>query len=280
MQTITSPILFLGAGNMAQAITSGAIQAGVLSKDRIAALDPNQSCLDHFQNGFQSPSDATDWLRSQPLSDGETPVIVLAVKPQMLLQAIEPINDAISSLPSTPLLVSILAGTTIETIRSTASGSPRIIRVMPNTPAQIRLGMSAIAPASDATELDRHLVSQLFNAVGETLEIPELLLDAFTAVAGSGPAYSFYLAEGMINAAVSMGFSQQDAAIIVRQTMLGSATLLSNSDENPETLRARVTSKNGTTHAATSTLDEHKVMDAVVAALKAARDRGIELGRE
>ena len=116
--------------------------------------------------------------------------------------------------------------------------------------------------------------------MGETVEIEEDLMDAFTAVAGSGPAYLFYLAEGMMTAAESLGFTHEQASSIVRQTILGSANLLSQSPDAPSELRARVTSKNGTTYAATTTLDQRETMKAIVDALTAARDRGRELAAE
>ena len=151
---------------------------------------------------------------------------------------------------------------------------------MPNTPAQLGLGMTAIANDNtpDPTDLDN--VRTLFTSVGEIIEIPESLMDAFTAVAGSGPAYLFYLAEGMMHAAESIGFTKDQADTIVRQTILGSSQLLTQSPDTPGELRAKVTSKNGTTYAATTTLDQKSVMDAIVAALTAARDRGRELASE
>jgi len=142
------------------------------------------------------------------------------------------------------------------------------------------LGMTAIASDNDPEASDLNNVRILFEAVGEVIEIPESMIDAFTAVAGSGPAYLFYLAEGMMRAAESIGFSADQASTIVRQTILGSSQLLTQSADSPSELRAKVTSKNGTTHAATTTLDKLGVMEAIVAALTAARDRGRELASE
>jgi pyrroline-5-carboxylate reductase len=119
----------------------------------------------------------------------------------------------------------------------------------------------------------------LFRAIGDTVEIDEQLMDAFTGLAGSGPAYVFYLAEGMLNAAQTMGFDEAQAIKIVRQTIAGSGLLLARSDELPSELRARVTSKGGTTAAGTGALDQASVMDAIERAIIAARDRGEELGR-
>ncbi len=278
MNTLQVPLLTLGAGNMAHAIIAGAQSSAILSDHLVGALDPSADRRDLFPNGFAEPTPAAQWLSS---STSTRPLIMLAVKPQILPAALPPLIEAlIQSKASACTFVSILAGIRIDSIRAMIRPDDRIIRVMPNTPAQIGLGMSAIANDNAPNEDDLTRVRQLFEAVGEVIEIPESLIDAFTAVAGSGPAYSFYLAEGMTKAAESIGFTPKQASIIVRQTILGSATLLTNSTDTPAELRSKVTSKNGTTYAATTTLDEHGVMEAIVAAITAARDRGIELGNE
>ena len=277
MKTLESPLLTLGAGNMAHAIIAGAQRSGTLDPSRVAALDPNPDRRALFEHGFDSPPGAAKWLSEQ---QGARPLVMLAVKPQMLNDAFPPLIDALCEHRAPACtFVSILAGTHIETIKQKARPDDRVIRVMPNTPAQIGLGMSAIANDNKPDPDDLMRVRRLFEAVGQAIEIPESMMDAFTGVAGSGPAYIFYLAEGMMRGAESVGFTREQASTIVRQTVLGSATLLDNSDELPGELRAKVTSKNGTTYAATTTLDEHGVMNAIVKAIAAARDRGVELGR-
>lgn len=278
MKTLESPLLTLGGGNMAHAIISGAQNRKVLDDSLIAAIDPNADRRSLFPHGFEQPHEAASWLHG--LGSDARPLVLLAVKPQMLAEALPPFIQALDDLGAPPCtFVSILAGTRIDTISKLVRDADRVVRVMPNTPAQIGQGMSAIAndQKPDATDVAR--VRQLFEAVGEVVEIPESLIDAFTAVAGSGPAYVFYLAEGMMRAAESIGFDRSQASVIVRQTILGSSMLLCENDEMPGELRAKVTSKNGTTYAATTTLDEHGVMEAIVAALTAARDRGVELGQ-
>lgn len=278
MKTLDTPILSLGAGNMAHAILNGAISAGALTPDQIAVLDPNPDRRTLFTNAYESPANAASWISEHSKT---RPLILLAVKPQILRDAIRPLIDAMQASKCPPCTwVSILAGSQIKTIDSLVRPDDRVIRVMPNTPAQLGLGMTAIANDNtpDPTDLDN--VRTLFTSVGEIIEIPESLMDAFTAVAGSGPAYLFYLAEGMMHAAESIGFTKDQADTIVRQTILGSSQLLTQSPDTPGELRAKVTSKNGTTYAATTTLDQKSVMDAIVAALTAARDRGRELASE
>ena len=277
MDTLESPVLTLGAGNMAHAIVSGAQSGGMLDTDLVGAIDPNADRRALFTHAFAHPAPAVEWLVG---CGGGRPLVLLAVKPQMLGDALPPLVESLSTLDAPPCtFVSILAGTRVETISGMVRDGDRVIRVMPNTPAQIGLGMSAIARDNGPDPDDLTRVCRLFAAVGAVVEIPEGMIDAFTAVAGSGPAYVFYLAEGMMRGAESVGFTTEQAGVIVRQTILGSSTLLDRSDELPGDLRAKVTSKNGTTYAATTTLDAHGVMEAIEAAIAAARDRGEELGR-
>lgn len=278
MKTLESALLTLGGGNMAHAIISGALRAGVLDESLVGAIDPNADRRALFANSFEHASAAANWL--EHTTNDSRPLVLLAVKPQMLHDALSPLIDAMNECDApASTFVSILAGTRVETIAQMVRPIDRVIRVMPNTPAQIGQGMSAIANDNDPDPEDLRQVHQLFESVGAVIDIPESLMDAFTAVAGSGPAYLFYLAEGMMRGAESIGFDRSQASAIVRQTILGSAMLLNDSDQMPEDLRAKVTSKNGTTYAATTTLDRHNVLDALVEALNAARDRGVELGR-
>jgi len=276
MQTINQPTLFVGGGTMAHAIISGSLNIGVLNQSRVGVIEPDTTRHTLFEHAFSEPSGAMDWFQSQSSHAG---TIVLAVKPQMLEPACAPLVGLLEGLPFKPLVISILAGTQIEQIRKVFKHRVRVIRVMPNTPAQIGVAMSAISPSDEANGHDIELAQCLFSSIGKVVTITEDLMDAFTAIAGSGPAYVFYLAEAMIDGARQLGFDAQQAQTIVRQTVLGSAMLLDQSPEMPRALREKVTSKNGTTFAATTSLDESGVMDAIVRAIHAARHRGSELGR-
>lgn len=280
MTTIQIPLLFVGGGNMASAIITGAQKTGVLNTDLLAVLDPNADRRAMFKQGFADAQGAFEWLRDAGGAGGGDFGIVLAVKPQMLSAATEPLRPHIEQSGISPLAISILAGIRSDRIAAAMGGKARVLRVMPNTPAQIGRGMSAIAGSDSSTEPDLYLAQTLMEAVGDVVRIEESMMDAFTAVAGSGPAYVFYLAQAMTKAAQSLGFDPETARQIVTQTITGSAMLLDASPEDAAELRAKVTSKNGTTHAATTTLDELGVMDAFITALAAARDRGEELSRE
>ncbi len=276
MQTIAHPILFIGGGNMAHAIISGARKAGILDPERVGVIEPDINRHSLFSNAFADPSDAIRWIRSR---DADNATLILSVKPQMLDIACAPIREEIAQLPFKPLAISILAGTRVEQIEHALDHKARVIRVMPNMPAQIGRAMSAISPSDEATEQDLELADQLFSSIGKTITVSEDLMNAFTAIAGSGPAYVFYLAQAMIEAALQLGFDKQQAQTIVRQTVFGSASMLDQSPEMPRQLCEQVTSKKGTTQAATDVLDDIGVTDAFIRAIHAARHRGIELGK-
>ncbi len=277
MQTLQIPLLFIGGGNMAHAIIDGAQRAGGLDPKRVAVLDPNADRRSLFEVSFDDPGQAVAWLKGEGVRGCG---VVLAVKPQMLGDATGGLRGLIANAGLTPMIISILAGTRSERIAEAMGEGARVVRVMPNTPASIGMGMSAIAGSDSSTEEDVEIAKALMGGVGETVEIDESMMDAFTAVAGSGPAYVFYLVEAMTKAAVSLGFDAESARTIVEQTVIGSSELLKASDEDAAGLRSKVTSKNGTTYAATTRMDGLGVMDAITAALTAARDRGVELASE
>lgn len=266
------PWLFIGAGNMATAIAAGAVHAGAVSRAALAAIDPTTPPGGPFGRVFREVPEAADWLLEHPSAG-----IVVCVKPQSfggVAEAWRPVLDAVASR----VVVSIMAGTTSDVIGEGMGGQARVVRVMPNTPIRLGLGMSALCAGPRATEDDLLRAERLFGASGKAMRIDEGLMDAFTALAGSGPAYVFYLAEAMVEAAEQLGFDRERALTIVRQTVAGAGELLNQSPETPRALRRAVTSKGGTTAAATDTMDASGVSDAVVRAVHAARHRGVELG--
>lgn len=198
-------------------------------------------------------------------------VIVLAVKPQDMAATLASLN-----LPAGALLISIAAGVRTATFEELAPGNP-IIRAMPNTPAQVGLGVTALSPGSSVTDAQLDTASALLGTVGAVVVVPEEQQDAVTAVSGSGPAYVFYLAEGMLAGALAQGLSVEVAETLVRQTLLGAATLLAHSDVDAAELRRRVSSPNGTTVAAIGALDDRGVQEAIAAAVAAAAARSREL---
>ena len=273
----TKRIAAIGGGNMAEAIIRGSIRTARLEAAGWVVAEPREERRALFSSlGVDAVPTAADLT---PHLDDESQIL-LAVKPQML----PAVAADLAAVPLSRTVVSILAGSTTDGIRTactdagnaSASGM-RVVRVMPNTPCAIGEGMAALACGDGTSEADTTLAKGLFGALGEIIEIDESLMDAFTAVAGSGPAYVFHLAEAMTRGAEAAGFSAGEAAFIVRQTVAGAARLLRDSEVSAADLRVAVTSPGGTTAAALQELDSSATGDAMVRAIIAARDRGREL---
>lgn len=264
--------LFIGAGNMGRAIASGA--ASALGAAALAAVDPHAPDGAPFGKVMRTPEESVGaWLKARPGAG-----LVLAVKPQAFETVAAGWRRVLDAC-GPRVVVSVMAGVRAETIARAMGPAARVVRVMPNTPIGVGMGMSAMCAGPGAGEDDLAAAESLFGASGLTMRIDESLMDAFTAVAGSGPAYAFYLAEAMVDAAERLGFDREQALTAVRQTLAGAGAMLARSPEPPESLRAAVTSKGGTTAAATDALDARGVRDAVIRAVEAARDRGAALGR-
>lgn len=268
-------LAFIGGGNMAQALVQGAIASGdpSLAAGRLMVVEPDAARRAWFEQRRVGVLEHARDLAGR-LTPGSQ--LVLAVKPQSLRSA----AADLAGIDLDRVVISILAGTASLRVREALGGLPRVVRAMPNTPARVAQGATALALGDTARPGDEALAERLFKGVGPlVVRIDESLMDAFTAVAASGPAYLLYLAQAMSEAAVKLGFAPETADRIVRQTLAGSAELLRQSSESPEELRARVTSKGGTTEAAIRVLDAAGQLDAVVRAITAARDRGRELDR-
>lgn len=265
----------IGGGAMAEAILTGAFVAGILEPKRVIVAEPDAGRRGVMSRlGVRVCERAGDALRGVD-STGEWQTL-LAVKPQSLAGVAADVAGA----PTRGVVMSILAGKTSAAAREAMGGSCRVVRVMPNLPARIGRGVTAVALGAGAAAGDDALARRLFAGVGEVVPIDESLMDAFTALVGSGPAYLFYLAQAMAKAGERVGFDAATADRVVRGALAGSAELLARStDRSAADLRASVTSKGGTTEAAIRVFDEAGLMDAVVRAIIAARDRGAELNR-
>ncbi|MGB0767644.1 MAG: pyrroline-5-carboxylate reductase [Phycisphaeraceae bacterium] len=258
---------FIGCGNMAQAIASGAIKGGVLAPGEIIASDPseaNRSVFDEW--GCRAVEDNAEVA-------AQAEQVLLAVKPQVFPQ----VAPQLAGLPDDRVLISIMAGLSSAKIASLIGATCRVVRVMPNTPAMVGAGMAGIALGEGAQPGDDALAQQLFAAVGEVVALDEPMIDAINAISGSGPAYLFYLAEAMEAAAKDLGLGDA-ARRIVAQTLVGSGKLLAESGEDPAELRRKVTSPGGTTLAASNHLDAKQVHTSIIQAIHAAFARAKELG--
>jgi pyrroline-5-carboxylate reductase len=267
---------------MGRAIAHGALAVG--DHDRFIAAEREPSARERLDApSCETPREAMEWLVKQEARAGvatraEPGPIVLAVKPQSLAEVAKEIRGFFDDQPR--VVVSVLAGTPGEKIRAALGAGARVVRVMPNLPAAVRQGCTAICLSAGAHAGDEEFALDLFRGIGPTVvRIREGLMDAFTGVVGSGPAYVFHLAEAMTRAAMDLGFDGATADRIVRATIFGAGVMLRDDPRTPEAMRAAVTSKGGTTAAATAVLDEAKVRDAFVRAITAARDRGRELAK-
>lgn len=280
--------MVIGVGNMGSAILSRAFAAGVLDPGRVVLVEPNEDRAAWFvSHGFvHEPTIGAGLVAMKRLvaqqdkhatdQGHDNGVVLLAVKPQVLQDVS---RELAGILDDDWLVLSILAGVTTQTL-ARALGT-RVIRLMPNTPAQIGRGITAVTAGPGTTGEDLALAGQLFEAVGSVIELDESMIDAFTAVGGSGPAYIFYLAQAMVEAAQRVGFDRTQALAIVRETVVGSALLLdAQPGIEPSELRIRVTSKGGTTAAATQVMSESGFETIMIRAIEAARNRGRQLAEE
>lgn len=283
VSALTPPLLFVGGGNMCRAIVEGGMSEGVLRREHVIVCETDEAKRREWASrGFPAVADVRDGLQLLSAFDAEDQVgqVLLAVKPQMVEPVAASLREALGAGGVARVVISILAGTRTEMLERLLGDRARVVRVMPNTPAQIRMGCSALTRGRSATLEDFLFPVFLFESLGHVVELEERLFDAFTAVAGSGPAYVFYLAEAMAKAAVRQGINEAAADAIVRSVLHGSAALLSGeTGKTAAELRAAVTSKGGTTAAAVGVMDAKGVMDAMSEAIAAGTRRGEELSR-
>lgn len=267
------PVGFIGAGNMASALASGLVRAGLKQPGEIIAADPDLGRREAFAQavgaGVVLTADNREVIR-------QARTVFLCTKPQVVAAALQPLA---ADFTARHLIVSILAGTAAETVHQLAGGKAAVVRAMPNTPMLIGLGAAAICAGPGATPVHMKTARKYLESSAIVIDAAPELMNAVTALSGSGPAYLFYLAEAMIAAGVEMGLAAPDARRLTIQTLIGSAKMLEQTGHSPEQLRAQVTSPKGTTEAAITVLDAHKVKAAWVAAILRARDRGVELSQ-
>jgi pyrroline-5-carboxylate reductase len=253
----------IGAGVMGEAIISSLLRIG---------FEPSLITIRE-----KRPERAKELVDKYGVNVGsieECDVLLLAIKPQDVENTLTHLK---SEFAQGALLVSLLAGVKATKIESLVDSSVRVVRVMPNTPLLISNGMSAIAPTARATEADISWIMRLLESSGKAIVVAEDAMDAVTATSGSGPAYLFGFVEAMMKAAERLGLDKSDAKLLVEQTFLGAALMLEQSGKDAKTLRENVISPKGTTAAALAVFENSKLDEIVYEAMKAARDRSIEL---
>lgn len=263
---------FIGAGNMAEALIKGLINSGLYKQAQIAASDNDISKLKSKSEiyGIRTYDSNIDLVRVSS-------VIVLSVKPQVLKGVLSEITG---NLTIDHLIISIAAGIPVSLIQDIIGKDKPIIRVMPNTPALIQRGISALALGGTSTKAHMNKASAIFNAVGKTIIVDERMMDAVTALSGSGPGFVFGIMEAFVEAGENLGFDRETALMLVKQTFLGASHLADESDSSLSKLREMVTSPGGTTAAGLASFKEKGLSGVINAGVKAARDRSVELGKK
>jgi pyrroline-5-carboxylate reductase len=268
---MNEPIAFIGAGNMAQSLIGGLIQDG-WPEGALWAVDPDPGQRDNL---------ARRWPAVHPSAEAgdaiaHADVLVLAVKPQVLGEVARALAPAVQA--RRPLVVSIAAGVRIGDIERWLGGDLPVVRCMPNTPALVGSGATALVANSRVNPAQKAVAESILRAVGLTVWLDdESALDAVTALSGSGPAYCFLVMEALEDAGVQLGLPRETARLLALQTAFGAAKLALESEEDAATLRARVTSRGGTTEQALRVLESGGLRELMASALTAARDRSREL---
>ena len=263
-------ICFIGGGNMARSLIGGLIADGC-RPDTIWAADPDEGQRDALGRAF-----AVQTVSSNTEGAAQSDVIVIAVKPQVLQTVAREIATIVSARDV--LIISIAAGIREPDINRWLGGNTAIVRAMPNTPSLLRSGVSALYANQQTNESQREMAESILRAVGAAVWLEdESLMDAVTAVSGSGPAYFFLFMEAISDVARQIGLSPQVARLLTVETALGAARMALETSEDIATLRHQVTSPGGTTAAALETLDSQEFRELIATAINKARARAIEL---
>jgi len=269
MDTIKS-IGLVGGGQMGEALVRGMIESGLVQAGNIMVAEPFAERRQYLESTYHIRVTES----SDELADNCN-VVILAVKPQIMNPVLAQYRNDLSA---DHLVISIAAGVTLASLEKGLGETMRIIRVMPNTPALVLAGASALSGNRNASKEDMDIGQQIFSAVGTSVEVPENLLDAVTGLSGSGPGYVFTFIEAMIDGGVLAGIPRPIAEQLVLQTVYGSAKLALESGEPAAVLKGRVTSPGGTTITGLQVLEEAGLRGTVMTAIEAAAERSSELG--
>ena len=262
---MANQLMIVGGGKMGEALTAGLVNAEWAEIGDITVVEPigeRREALKKIYSGLRV-------VAKPELSDD----VLLAVKPSNIQQACEELASC-----SPKRIISIAAGVTTTTLEKLLPPEISVIRVMPNTPAMVNVGMSVLSAGSYSTDDDLDWASSIFASVGKTTIVDEVHLNAVTGLSGSGPAYVFALAEAMIAAGLNEGLDKETSNLLATQTILGAAILMEKTRETPRELRDAVTSPNGTTAAALSIFEDNSFSEIIIEAISAATSRSAELG--
>jgi len=266
---ISGTVGFLGTGNMAEALIRGLIHAGVVGAGQICGSDPRVERCHEMQEKYKIAV-GTDNVEVAKKAE----ILILSVKPQVMSKVLDEVAPHVHP---NALVISIAAGIPIAAIEGKLPKA-RVVRTMPNTPALVGAGATAIAAGGHATQEDLQAAKRIFDSIGLTVILEEAQMDAVTGLSGSGPAYIFLIIEALSDAGVKMGLSRYNALALSAQTVLGSAKLLLETNEHPGRLKDMVTSPGGTAIAGLHTLEQGGLRTTLINAVEAATKRSRELG--
>lgn len=264
-------VALIGAGQMAEALIGGFLESGLLTSSRLRATDPSDERRELVgrRYGIRLGVDNRE-------AAGWADVVILAVKPQTLPTVVDELAAALAG----KLVISIAAGVPLRQIAERLKCEARLVRVMPNAPALLRAGVSALAAGPTVSEEDAHLARRLLEAVGRVVVVSEPLMDAVTGLSGSGPAYAFLMIEALADGGVKMGLPREVAVTLAAQTLAGAAKMWIETGEHPGKLKDRVASPGGTTIAGLHELEKGGFRSVLMNAVEAATERSKTLGRQ
>lgn len=266
---LTHTIAFVGGGRMAEALISGVLSSKRYKAEQIHVADPDTARLDHLTKRYGVHVGRTN---HEVVASGE--VVVLAVKPQVTADVLKEIGGVLAKR----LVISVVAGIPLRRILETCGAQTHAIRAMPNTPAMVGEGMTALAAGPGVEAQEIACARQIFESVGRVVSVDERVMDAVTGLSGSGPAYAFLMIEAMADGGVKMGLSRETAGLLAAQTLLGAARMVLETGQHPAQLKDHVASPSGTTMAGLHRLEQGGLRGLLIDAVEAATKRSQELG--
>lgn len=267
--TVTHNISFVGGGRMAEALITGVLSSRGYKAEQIHVADPDASRLDHLKRQYGVQVGTSN---HEAVISGD--VVVLAVKPQMTGAVLKEIRDVLAKR----LVLSVVAGMRLGRIIEACGPQARVIRAMPNMPAMVGEGMTALAIGPGVEEREVACARELFESVGRVVPVDERFMDAVTGLSGSGPAYVFLMIEAMADGGVKMGLSRETASLLAAQTVLGAARMILETGQHPAQLKDQVASPGGTTIAGLHRLEQGGLRGLLIDAVEAATKRSQDLG--
>ncbi len=266
-------VAVIGAGNIGRALIGGMISSELVTADQVIATRRTQSALDDLSETHPGLHTTTDNVEAVQ----DASIVLLTIKPQSRAEVVTEIREELSR---DVLVVSVLAGITTERLQLAFGQDQPVVRAMPNTPALVDAGATALSPGTYATDEDLAKARTIFEAVGGVVTIPEKQMDAVTGLSGSGPAYVYMFIEALTDAGVKQGLSRGESARLAAQTVYGAAKLAIETGKHPAILRDEVTTPGGTAIAAVSSLEEHGLRTMLINAVGTATERSKELNEE